>query len=216
MDFVTLWIPSQNKVRRFSTLLAVLGWAAVLTQLYLSVEAEIRAGRGAAFGVLMYTGYFTLLTNIFCAAVASAHAWPKSTAKLGDTLRAPWVVSAATLSIVMVGSIYFALLRNMYNPQGINFWVNSTLHYVIPPLFMIFWWQIIPRGGLVLSDVWRMLTYPVAYLIYLIVRGEATGLYPYFFIDVPRIGYGHALTNAALISGVFALSAVLMVFIKRR
>jgi hypothetical protein len=61
-----------------------------------------------------------------------------------------------------------------------------------------------------------MLTYPVAYLIYLIVRGEATGLYPYFFIDVPRIGYGHALTNAALISGVFALSAVLMVFIKRR
>ena len=216
MDFVTLWIPSQNKVRRFSTLLAVLGWAAVLTQLYLSVEAEIRAGRGAAFGVLMYTGYFTLLTNIFCAAVASAHAWPKSTAKLGDTLRAPWVVSAATLSIVMVGSIYFALLRNMYNPQGINFWVNSTLHYVIPPLFMIFWWQIIPRGGLVLSDVWRMLTYPVAYLIYLIVRGEATGLYPYFFIDVPRIGYGHALTNAALISGVFALCAVLMVFIKRR
>ncbi|MEY3017550.1 MAG: hypothetical protein RL336_685 [Pseudomonadota bacterium] len=213
---MTLWIPSQNKVRRFSTLLAVLGWAAVLTQLYLSVEAEIRAGRGAAFGVLMYTGYFTLLTNIFCAAVASAHAWPKSTAKLGDTLRAPWVVSAATLSIVMVGSIYFALLRNMYNPQGINFWVNSTLHYVIPPLFMIFWWQIIPRGGLVLSDVWRMLTYPVAYLIYLIVRGEATGLYPYFFIDVPRIGYGHALTNAALISGVFALSAVLMVFIKRR
>ena len=216
MDFVTLWIPSQNKVRRFSTVLGVLGWAAVLTQLYLSVEAEIRAGRGAAFGVLMYTGYFTLLTNIFCAAVASAHAWPKSTAKLGDTLRAPWVVSAATLSIVMVGSIYFALLRNMYNPQGINFWVNSTLHYVIPPLFMIFWWQIIPRGGLVLSDVWRMLTYPVAYLIYLIVRGEATGLYPYFFIDVPRIGYGHALTNAALISGVFALSAVLMVFIKRR
>lgn len=216
MDFVTLWIPSQNKVRRFSTLLAVLGWAAVLTQLYLSVEAEIRAGRGAAFGVLMYTGYFTLLTNIFCAAVASAHAWPKSTAKLGEALRAPWVVSAATLSIVMVGSIYFALLRNMYNPQGINFWVNSTLHYVIPPLFMIFWWQIIPRGGLVLSDVWRMLTYPVAYLIYLIVRGEATGLYPYFFIDVPRIGYGHALTNAALISGVFALSAVLMVFIKRR
>ena len=216
MDFVTLWIQNQNKVRRFATLLAVLGWAAVLTQLYLSIEAEIRSGRGAAFGVLMYTGYFTLLTNIFCAAVASAHAWPKSTAKLGDTLCAPWVVSAATLSIVMVGSIYFALLRNMYNPQGINFWVNSTLHYVIPPLFMIFWWQIIPRGGLVLSDVWRILTYPVAYLIYLIVRGEATGLYPYFFIDVPRIGYGHALTNAALISGVFALSAVLMVFIKRR
>ncbi|MGA1581248.1 MAG: Pr6Pr family membrane protein [Luminiphilus sp.] len=213
---MTLWIQNQNKVRRFATLLAVLGWAAVLTQLYLSIEAEIRSGRGAAFGVLMYTGYFTLLTNIFCAAVASAHAWPKSTAKLGESLRAPWVISAATLSIVMVGSIYFALLRNMYNPQGINFWVNSTLHYVIPPLFIIFWWQVVPRGRLVFSDVWRMLAYPVAYLVYLIVRGEATGLYPYFFIDVPRIGYGSALINAGLISGVFALSAALMVFLKRR
>ena len=213
---MTLWIPNQNKMRRFAALLAVLGWAAVLTQLYLSIEAEIRAGRGAAFGVLMYTGYFTLLTNIFCAAVASAHAWPKISVKLGESLRAPWVVSAATLSIVMVGGIYFALLRNMYNPQGINFWVNSTLHYVIPPLFLIFWWQVIPRGWLIFSDVWRMLTYPVAYLLYLIVRGEATGLYPYFFIDVPRIGYGNALINAGLISGVFALSAVLMVFLKRR
>lgn len=216
MGCVTLWIPNQNKMRRFAALLAMLGWAAVLTQLYLSIEAEIRTGRGAAFGVLMYTGYFTLLTNIFCAAVASAHAWPKLSAKLGESLRAPWVVSAATLSIVMVGGIYFALLRNMYNPQGINFWVNSTLHYVIPPLFLSFWWHVIPRGWLIFSDVWRMLTYPVAYLLYLIVRGEATGLYPYFFIDVPRIGYGNALINAGLISGVFALSAVLMVFLKRR
>lgn len=213
---MTLWTPNQTNMRRLAVVLAILGWAAVLTQLYLSIEAEIRSGRGAAFGVLMYTGYFTLLTNIFCAAVASAYAWPKSTGKLGESLRAPWVVSAATLSIVMVGSIYFALLRNMYNPQGINFWVNSTLHYVIPPLFMIFWWRVIPRGTLFFSDVWRMLTYPVAYLLYLIVRGEATGLYPYFFIDVPRIGYGNALINAALISGIFALSAVLMVFFKRR
>lgn len=216
MDYVTLSIQNQNKLRRFAILLAILGWSAVLTQLYLSIEAEVRAGRGAAFGVLMYTGYFTLLTNILCAAVATACAWPRASSTRMAALREPWVVSAATLSIIMVGSIYFGLLRNMYNPQGVNFWVNSTLHYVIPPLFAIFWWQMVPRGALGVRDIARMLAYPVAYLLYLIVRGEATGLYPYFFIDVPQIGYTDALINAAGISLVFAVAAASMVFLKRR
>ena len=43
--------------RALAITLALLGWVAVLTQLYLSIEAEVRAGKGAAFGVLMYTGY---------------------------------------------------------------------------------------------------------------------------------------------------------------
>lgn len=197
-------------------ILAVLGWVAVLTQLYLSIEAEVRAGKGAAFGVLMYTGYFTLLSNIFCAAVASAYVLSTSGRKGFQGLCSPWVVSAATLAIVMTGSIYFFVLRDQYNPQGINFWVNSALHYVIPPLFAGFWWRVVPRLSLVWSDVFRMLAYPVAYLLYLIVRGEATGLYPYFFVDVPRIGYASALSNAAAISGVFAVSAALLVALKRR
>lgn len=196
--------------------LALLGWLAVLTQLYLSIEAEVRAGKGAAFGVLMYTGYFTLLSNIFCAAVATASVFPTGSLGRLQGLRRPWVVSAATLAIVMTGSIYFIVLRDQYNPQGINFWVNSALHYVIPPLFAWFWWRIVPRGALDWSDVLRMLAYPVAYLVYLIVRGEATGLYPYFFVDVPRIGYAGALSNAAVISGVFALSAAVLVALKRR
>jgi len=196
--------------------LVVLGWLAVLTQLYLSIEAEVQAGKGAAFGVLMYTGYFTLLSNIFCAAVATAYLIkPRKIFGFGG-LREPWVVSAATLAIIMVGLIYFFVLRNQYDPQGINFWVNTTLHYVIPPLFAIFWWLEIPRGSLVPTDLLRLLTFPVAYLIYLIVRGEATGLYPYFFIDVPRIGYPSALLNAAAISGVFALSGALLIALKRR
>ena len=202
--------------RALAITLALLGWVAVLTQLYLSIEAEVRAGKGAAFGVLMYTWYFTLLSNIFCAAVATAYMLSANAREGLQSLCSPWVISAATLAIVMTGSIYFFVLRNQYNPQGVNFWVNSALHYVIPPLFAWFWWRVVPRRALVWSDVFRMLAYPVAYLLYLIVRGEATGMYPYFFVDVPRIGYASALSNAAAISGVFAVSAALLVALKRR
>lgn len=202
--------------RAIALALLVLGWSAVLTQLYLSIEAEIRNGKGAAFGVLMYTGYFTLLSNIFCAAVATVCFLPPARRRQWGGLSEPWVVSAATLSIVMVGLIYFTVLRDQYNPQGINLWVNTTLHYLVPPLFALFWWRVVPRNTLVWSDVLRMLAYPIAYLLYLIVRGEATGLYPYFFVDVPRIGYGAALLNASLISMVFGLGALMLVALKRR
>ncbi|MEZ5420482.1 MAG: Pr6Pr family membrane protein [Vicinamibacterales bacterium] len=47
----------------------------------------------------------------------------------------------------------------------------------------------------------RWLAYPVAYLAYALTRGSVDGWYPYFFIDVAAIGYGRALTNAALLSG---------------
>lgn len=209
-------MPTDARVLYLARLLAVLGWTAVLTQLYLSIDAEIRAGHGAAFGVLMYTGYFTLLTNIFCATVATACALQGASRLTMAAWRQPWVVSAATLSIVMVGVIYLVVLSDQYDPQGINFLVNTTLHYVVPPLFALFWWWIVPRGALEVPDIARMLAYPVAYLIYVIVRGEATGLYPYFFVDVPRIGYASALINAGVISAVFALTAGVLVALKRR
>lgn len=187
--------------------LAIVGWIGLLLQLYLSIRTQLLQGRTAAFGVLMYLGYFTILSNGFCALVATAHA-------LGRTPR-PWVTSAATLSILMVGGIYVGLLRDQWNPQGLQMLVNVLMHYVVPPAFALFWWRAVPHGSLQWIDVGKLLAYPLAYLGYLGLRGELTGLYPYFFIDVSRIGYPAALVNAAGISTVFALSGWGLVAMKR-
>jgi hypothetical protein len=59
------------------------------------------------------------------------------------------------------------------------------------------------------------MTLPTAYLIYLAVRGEATGLYPYYFIDVGQLGYVSAAINALAIAGVFLLATAAFIRLKR-
>ena len=203
-----------SRLTRFAALLAGLGGAALIVQCYLTVSHQIELGKTFGFGVVMYTGYFTITTNALCVAVAFAHSpWGAQKSRL-SILREPWVVTCATAAIVMVGAVYHVLLSHLYQQEGLQAVCNRILHYTIPPLFPLLWWFAVPRHSLVWSDAWRILSYPLGYLVYLIARGEMTGLYPYFFIDVPRIGYPQALLNAAGLSAVFIAAGLLLIAVK--
>lgn len=192
---------------RMARALAVLGGVAMALQLYLSLRTQMLQGHSAAYGLFLYLGYFTILTNGFCAVVATAHARGKAPAG--------WVTTAAAVSIAMVGSLYFLLLRDQWDPRGLQLLVNVAMHYVIPPAFVLFWWVSVPHRTLVWTDTLRVLGWPVAYLAYVLLRGEWSGHYPYFFIDVARLGYPAALGNAAGISLAFALTGLAFVSLKR-
>lgn len=180
---------------------------ALLLQLYLSLRTQLMQGNSAAYGLFLYLGYFTILTNGFCVLVATAHARGRPPAA--------WVTTAAAVSIAMVGSLYFLLLRDQWDPRGLQMLVNVVMHYVIPPAFVLFWWLGVPRRALAWSDTTRVLAWPVAYLGYVLLRGEWSGHYPYFFIDVTHLGYPSVFTNAAGISLAFALTGLAFVALKR-
>jgi len=192
--------------------LAIAGWASLILQCYLSIELQRQLGHTAAFGVLMYTGCFTILTNAFCALVATACGWsiPRVVA-----WREPWVVTAAGASILLVGVIFFVLLRHQYEPTGLAALTNAVHHYLVPAVFTLLWWRVVPRGALVWGDVWRVFAWPAAYMVYIVARGEMTGLYPYFFIDVATLGYAQAFVNAIGLSAVFIGTGAAYVALKR-
>lgn len=200
--------------QNFAALLALVGGLALVVQSVLTVSHHMNEGRSLGFGVVMYTGYFTITTNALCALIALAFSPWFAADRRFATLREPWVVTCATASIVMVGLVYHLLLSRLFHQQGVQAICNAVLHYTIPPLFPILWWFAVPRNSLVWSDAWRVLSYPLGYLVYVVARGEATGLYPYFFIDVPRIGYAQALLNAAGLSVVFIAAGALLIAIK--
>jgi hypothetical protein len=57
--------------------------------------------------------------------------------------------------------------------------------------------------------MWWVL-WPLAYFVYAMLRGAATGFYPYPFIDVDRLGYAQVLVNAVGVgTGYFFVAAVL-------
>lgn len=203
------------RARTLGIALALGGAFAVTLQLDLSIRHQLEAGRTVGFAVLQYTGYYTIITNTLCALVAAACVWPARLGRFAAPLRSPITITAAAVSIFMVGLLYVTLLTRVHHPQGLEHLSNLLLHYLIPPLFAQFWWWVVPKGSVDWRDAWRCMTLPTAYLIYLAVRGEATGLYPYYFIDVGQLGYASAALNAIAIAGVFLLVTFGFIRLKR-
>jgi hypothetical protein len=203
-------------LRRYAATLALLGWLAMITQLYLNLTAQLEQGNSLAFGLLMYSGYYTILTNLFCAAVATACALTQTSARVGVLLRNVSVISAAAVSIFMVGVVYMVLLRNQHDPQGLQFLVNALTHYILPVGFVVFWFRVVPARSLEWADLPRLMVFPIVYLVYLALRGEVTGLYPYFFFDVARLGYAQASINAVGMAAGFVLVSSVFIAIKKR
>jgi hypothetical protein len=202
-------------LRRFAAALAVLGWTALALQAWISVNRHIALGNGAAYGVMMYTGYFTILTNAFCAMVATSLALGPQASANWRWWRRPEMITAAAVSILLVGVVYHFLLRAIHHPTGLEYACNIALHYLVPPLFVLLWWRAVPRGALLWRDAAVAFAFPAAYAVYVFARGAMAGVYPYPFFDVLKIGYGAALLNAAGLSVAFVLVGFAFVALKR-
>jgi hypothetical protein len=175
--------------------LAALAWSGVLLQLYLSLHSAIENGRGVVGGLVSYFGYFTIVTNLLvCISLTIPLLAPASSA--GRFFARSDVTAGVATSIVFVGLAYHLLLRNVWNPQGLNLIANDLLHYVTPILFLAYWWFYFPKGALRWSYplIWGL--YPTVYLIYALIRGSIIGSYPYGFLDPSAIGYQQTLINA--------------------
>lgn len=211
-------------LRPISALLALIAWLTVGTQFVLSIRSSLAAGNSVVHGIVMYFGYFTLLTNILGAAIFSAWARPPlrpalpsapAEPGLAGFLRSPGVTSTAATAIIIVGAVYHAVLADLWNPQGLDLAVDTMLHTVLPLLFVAFWWRTVPRGAIGWGDIPRWAAYPACYALYVFARGAVIGEYPYPFIDVGQIGYLAALRNAAGIAVVFCALAALLVGVNR-
>ncbi|MNN16500.1 hypothetical protein D3C81_1296400 [compost metagenome] len=106
------------------------------------------------------------------------------------------VLGCATTSIVMVGIGYHLLLRNVWNPQGLQLLADNLLHYAVPISTLVYWLVFTPRTtfSTLAPLVWCI--YPLGYLVYVFARGGLLGAYPYHFIDVASIGYPQVLLNS--------------------
>ena len=192
--------------------LAIVAWSALLLQLYLSIELAFSNGRGVLHGTLAFLAYFTVLTNLFVALAASL---PLVAGATGPSrfFAKPEVLGCAITSIVMVGAGYHVLLRNAWSPQGLQLLADYLLHYVVPLCALAYWVVFAPRFriGALAPLAWCI--YPVAYFIYALIRGELSGMYPYYFIDVAKIGFAKVLANSAAMLVAFLLVGMAVRFI---
>lgn len=187
-------------------LLALTGWFAVIAQYVLMLNNNVNTVGEAT---IRFFSYFTILTNIVVAAYF--------TALLFDAriTRVKGLLSAITVYIVIVGLVYQVALRHIWDPQGLQKWVDELLHSVIP-LGALLYWSLFEKKGLRYSQIFAWGFYPLVYLIFILIRGNISGFYPYPFVNITEIGTQQTLMNALIILALFMTISFAFIFINRK
>jgi hypothetical protein len=197
--------------RAFVVSVALVAWAGVLLQLWLSARHAQQTGHSALHAALLVLCYNTVLTNTLVAFVTTAVA-------LGGA--SGWLTRAGTLAatavyICVVGLVYSLLLRSQWTPAGLFRVANELLHDVTPVLYLLWWLLCAPKNGLRWGAPVKWLLYPLAYFLLSLIAGAHTGRYLYPFGDVEAHGLGVVLRNGALILVLYLGLGVIVVGIGR-
>ena len=168
------------------------GLGGLILQFVLTIPASMEAGRSLASSIVFFFSFFTVLTNIL---VMLTHA-----AGLGldggrlAVLQRPLVRAGLVAAISLVGLVYFFILSALWQPQGWWRVADTTLHYVTPAIYTV-WWLLAGRNG---TSRWRdpflWLVWPLAYLAYALARAPIAGEVPYPFLDYLQNGWQSVLT----------------------
>lgn len=203
-----------SAVQKLCTLMAIVGWCGLVIQLDLVLLARWTSGASLLGGLVNYFSFFTVLTNTLVAVVLTCVA-TRQPSKGRTFFLQPWVTSGIAVSIIVVGVAYNLLLRQLWQPQGLQWLANELLHDVMPVLFTLYWWFCVPKGSLRVGHIGVWVLYPVLYFAYTLLRGHLLGVYPYPFIDVEKLGYAQAFINACGVLAGFVLAALIIVGVDR-
>ncbi len=174
-----------------------------------AVAAQLRVVIDAGGSAANFFSYFTILSNLLAALVflgAAAYlALHREPVARDDLLR-----GASVLYMAITGIIYATLLSKY--ELGLTLpWVNAQLHFVMPAAVVVDWLYQPQRTKLTARQTWWWLGFPLAFLVYSLVRGPIAAWYPYPFLD-PNLagGYGGvALYSIAILAVILGMSWVL-------
>lgn len=198
----------------FMLLIALVGWFALCLQFYLAIPLYLSKGMTVFETLLRFFSYFTILTNILVAlSFTTCLIAPLSAA--GNFFSKPKIKSAITLYIGIVGIVYSLVLRQLWNPAGLQLIADVLLHDVMPLLCILYWLFFVPKGVLHWRDAFSWLIYPIAYLPWILIIGLIIKLYPYPFVDVTLIGYPRTLLNTLFFAVGFLVGGWLLTAIDR-
>jgi hypothetical protein len=182
---------------------------AAIAGIGLELSNLLGQGHSVPKAVWILVRFFTVLTNGLLAIVFA------NIALRGIRVLPPQVLAGSVSAIVLVGVVFALLLQDARPLAGASAAANFLLHKATPVLALIFWLGYAPKGQLAWRDPLNWSLYPLAYLIYALIRGHFEGIYPYPFIDVAANGWPQVLVTAAVIAVGFIGAGQLMVLLDR-
>jgi hypothetical protein len=195
-------VVQRSVVAIYRGLLGLLTVAAITTQVIASAQTP-------SFSPVNYFSYFTIDSNLIAAAVFLVAAARRRRAQSStvDLLR-----GAAVVYMVVVGVVFTLLLRGTDVDTAIP-WVNTVVHELMPMVMVADWLVDPPAARLRLSQGALWLTFPLAWIVYTLIRGAVTGRYPYPFLNPANGGYESVATYSVGILALFMVVCAIVVWL---
>ncbi|NBA87810.1 hypothetical protein GVN16_18720 [Emticicia sp. CRIBPO] len=181
----------------FLALGTLTSWTAVILQFGLIIYNRTDS---VPMTILRFFSYFTILSNILVA-LCFSYLWLRP--QKANLFAKPANITAVAVYITIVGIVYNTVLRSLWQPQGLQYYVDELLHSVVPIMFVLYWLVFAPKNKLEWKNAFSFLLYPLAYMVYIFVRGAISGEYPYPFVDANALGYEHVIINCAYLFVAF-------------
>ncbi len=192
---------------------------------------------GCLYGLFLVTGlstgafnptllaYYTIQSNLVVLvlfavlAIRTAHDCRTAGVRGASTL-SPRIKGTVTLAITVTLLVYhFMLVPTMFTmyPNYSPFTLQDVLvHYFTPLMALGDWLLFDPKGRYRWADPLLWLSLPLAYLVFALVRaqfisvpGPTGSRYPYFFMDIDKLGWGVVPWLVGLSVGLLALGYLL-------
>lgn len=203
--------PENSMNRTFQVLGSLIGWTAILLQLYVTLENR----QVSVFhSLIRFFSYFTILTNTLVA-INFTVLWLFPLSSAAAFFKKYTTTTAIMVYILVVGIIYNVLLRGIWPVSGLGKLADELLHSFIPLFYLVYWLFIAERKKLFWKDAIYWMGYPAVYLVYTLLRGTITHTYPYPFIDVNVLGYRQVIFNCIGVGVLFYLLFILSIGVIR-
>jgi hypothetical protein len=204
-------MPPTATSRATAAILALIAWAALAVQLYLSITAGLEKGLSLPHILVNFLSFFTVLGNLLVALILT------QTALTRTTQPALNLQTATTVYIAVVGLGYSLLLRHIWDPQGLQKLADILLHDTVPLLYVLYWFAFCRRRQpLPWPSALTWLIWPTIYLLYSMVRGALTDWYPYHFLDPNAFGYPRVVVVIAVFIVAFVALNLTAIALTRR
>jgi len=148
-----------------------------------------------------YFAYFTVLTNLAIGAWFLASVFRPSLNRWSGLRLGLTVYGLVTLTV------YWVFLSPTHHPEGLKFFANLGLHLVVP--LAMAWEDLLvpwPKVGRWVPGA--VVAFPLVYCAFSLIRGQATGWYPYFFLNPAELGGWGGLSGfLVILLGLFVVLA---------
>ncbi|MDP9318686.1 MAG: Pr6Pr family membrane protein [Actinomycetota bacterium] len=193
-------------------LTAVAVFVGNIVQVFVSANAQaefFHTPGGRVFNVFCF---FTIQSNLIVGVTSLLLALnPRRSSTVFNTFRLTGVVA-----IAVTGVVFHAVLARLLDLESWALVANNLVHTVVPVMGVLGWLIFGPHGLTSRRVMWLSILYPIAWLIFTLIRGPIVHFYPYPFVDVIRLGYARVLVNCVWVSVLYLGLAAGAVALDRR